>query len=112
MVWGSSNAVPLARNGGAPALKSGRLIKRRDVETSGILGIVKATFIPSRPARRCLNPQTQGSGATNSATNPSARSYSARVLLIDRQIYVVIPRGGCSWSGRTVANDHAVLHDE
>src|SRR5207244_5768053 len=33
---GSSNAVPLARNGGAPALKSGRLIKRPDVETSGI----------------------------------------------------------------------------
>ena len=92
-------------------LKSGRLIKRRDVETNGILGIVKATFIPSRQ-RTVAYPRTQASGATNSAANPSARSYPARVLLIGGQIYVVIPHGGCSWSGQTVANDLAVLHDE
>src|SRR5437773_9010945 len=92
-------------------LKLGRLIKRRDVETNGILGVVKATFIPSRPVRRRLIRKRRGD-ATNSATNPTARSYPVRVLLIDRQIYVVIPHGRCSWSGRTVANDLAVLHDE
>jgi len=61
-------------------LKSGRLIKRRDVETNGILGIVKATFIPSRQ-RTVAYPRTQASGATNSAANPSARSYPARVFV-------------------------------
>src|SRR5438034_9781844 len=83
MVWGSSNAVPLARNGGAPALKSGRLIKRPDVETSGILGIVKATFIPSRPARRRLIRKRRG--WCHQFGHKSDRAILSRTRLVNRQ---------------------------
>jgi hypothetical protein len=67
------------------------------VETSGIPGIVKAKFIlNSRVVKignyRCVDCQF--------------------VLLIGGQVYVVIPHCGCSRSGRAVANDLAVLHDE